>query len=122
MITTYILLIQLLYVSLSQNPMVQSDPVDSDEEMKGAFNKLQSIDQDLKELILEVLKPASDSHKPQFFSVFSGFDVNKMVTRLSLNPDSTFMLNEVNQLDPHQTFMKGTRAQGDQIYDYLLSL
>ena len=115
-----ILLIQLLYVN--QNPMAQTDPFRSEDEMKGAFDNFQSLDYDLKKLILEALKPASGNHKPQFFSLLSGFDLSKMVTRLSLHPDNTFMLNEMNQFDPHQAFMKGTRAQGDQIYNYLLAL
>ena len=120
MITTLtILVIQLLYVSHSQNPFVQSDPASPEDETKAAFTKLQSLDQNLKELILEALKPTSDGHRPQFFTVFGGFDVNKIVTRLSLNSDINFMLNEANQLDPHQTFMKGTRSQNSQ---YLLTL
>ena len=123
MIVTFILLVQLLHVS--QNPMAQSEEVggeNQEETRKGAFKSLQDMAYDLNRLIYEVLKPENSNHDPRFFSLFARFDVSKMVTKLSLDPARNFQLNDLNQLDPHQTFMGGTGDQNTQIYDYLLAL
>ena len=119
------LIIQLLIVI--QNPKAQAQEQETQEpndvEVRtGTINSFQSMDYDLERLIWEVIKPAGDNHNPHFFSYFSSFDVNKMVTKLSLDPEKTFMLNELNQLDPHQTFIGGTDEQEVNTRTYLVAL